>query len=84
MPRMRVCVIVRTCVCMRVCVHPVVIFLCIAEVAFLSLVGWMRGRIQGLRFVIVVWIALDRLIHHKVTVLRNNFLFLLSHSTFQR
>ena len=44
----------------------------------------MRGRIQGLRFVIVVWIALDRLIHHKVTVLRNNFLFLLSHSTFQR
>ena len=55
--RVCVCLCERVCVCMRVCVHPVVIFLCIAEVAFLSLVGWMRGGIQGLRFVIVVWIA---------------------------
>jgi len=79
-----VCVCVCVCACVHVCVHPVVIFLCIAEFAFLSLVGWMRGGIRGLRFVIVVGIALDSLIHHKVTVFRDNLLLLLSHSTFQR
>ena len=90
MPCVCVCLLARTCmrecvcVCVRVCVHAVVVFLCIAEVAFLSLVGWMRGGIQGLRFVIEVWIALDRLIHRKITVLRDNLLFLLSHSTSER
>ena len=92
MPCVYVCLRERACasVCVRAYVgvwafvHAVVVFLCIAEVAFLSLVGWMRGGIQGLRFVIVVWIALDRLIHRKITVLRDNLLFLLSHSTSER